>query len=106
MASGEYRDQIHILTQVSGQDEIGQPRAQWVESAPVWADVRMVGGREQLRAGKEIAAGQYTIKLRYRAGLTAAQRVRLVRDGVVVNIKLVQPDTKRSSLILFCEIDQ
>ncbi len=106
MAAGEYRDQIRILTKASGQDAAGQPLEQWQESSPIWADVRMIGGREQLRAGKEVAAGQYTIKLRYRSGVTAANRVFLVRDDLAVNIKLVQPDARRSTLILFCEVDQ
>jgi len=106
MASGAYRDQITLLTQISGQDAAGQPLEQWQPSAPIWADVQMIGGREQRRAGKEIAAGQYSIKFRYRPGVTAAQRVHLVRDGLTLAIKLVQPDTKRSSLILSCEVDR
>lgn len=106
MASGDYRDQICILTKTPGQDGAGQPLDQWQSSPPIWADVRMIGGREQLRAGKEVAAGQYTIKLRYRSGVTPAQRVHLVRDGLTINIKLVQPDAKRRELILFCEVDQ
>lgn len=105
MAAGALRDQITLLTKGSGRDGAGQSLDQWQPSPPIWADVRMIGGREQLRAGKEIAAGQYTIKFRYRPGVTTAQRLYLVRDQLSLNIKLVQPDERRQWLILTCEVD-
>ena len=105
MAAGELRDQITLLTKVPGRDGAGQAIGQWQPSPPIWANVRVIGGREQLRAGKEISAGQYTIKFRYRPGVTTAQRLYLVRDQLSLNIKLVQPDARRQWLILTCEVD-
>ncbi|MGN5115638.1 phage head closure protein [Aeromonas sp. Y301-2] len=105
MAAGKLRDRVTLLTRAPGRDGAGQAVDQWQPSPPIWADVRMIGGREQLRAGKEIAAGQYTIQFRYRPGVTTAQRLYLVQDQLSLNIKLVQPDARRQWLILTCEVD-
>lgn len=51
MPAGRLRDRIRLLTRTTVRNEIGQPRDEWVASLPVWADVQMIGGREQLRAG-------------------------------------------------------
>ena len=57
MPAGRLRDRITLLTRQSGRDAVGQPLNGWDESSPIWADVQMIGGREQLRAGREVSEG-------------------------------------------------
>jgi SPP1 family predicted phage head-tail adaptor len=102
MPAGRLRDRIRLLTRTTVRNEIGQPRDEWVASPPVWADVQMIGGREQLRAGQEIADGQYSIRIRFRGGVSAAQRIMLT-SGERLDIKLVQPDQRRAWLTIAAE---
>jgi len=55
MPAGRLRDRITLLARQSGRDAVGQPLDDWGESPPIWADVQMIGGREQIRAGREVS---------------------------------------------------
>lgn len=103
MPAGRLRDRITLLTRQAGRDAVGQPLNGWDESSPIWADVQMIGGREQLRAGREVSEGQYSIRIRYRSSVTTAQRIRLAVSGEVLDIKLAQPDQRRAWLTITAE---
>lgn len=103
MPAGRLRDRINLLTHQVGRDAVGQPLDDWVASAPIMADVQMIGGREQIRAGREVSEGQYSIRISYRVGVTTAQRIRLDGGGEVLDIKLAQPDQRRAWLTITAE---
>jgi SPP1 family predicted phage head-tail adaptor len=103
MPAGRLRDRITLLARQSGRDAVGQPLDDWGESPPIWADVQMIGGREQIRAGREVSEGQYSIRIRHRPGVTTAQRIRLAVSGEVLDIKLAQPDQRRAWLTITAE---
>ena len=103
MPAGRLRDRITLLTRQAGRDAVGQPLDGWDESSPIWADVQMIGGREQMRAGREVSEGQYSIRIRHRPGVTTAQRIRLAVSGEVLDIKLAQPDQRRAWLTITAE---
>jgi SPP1 family predicted phage head-tail adaptor len=71
-------------------DEIGQPIPGWTDVATVWGDVRMKSGLEAIKAGASVSVVQASIRIRYRAGITAGMRV--LADSVAYNITAVQPD--------------
>ena len=56
-------------------DEIGQPIPGWTDVATLWADIRMKSGLESIKAGAPVSVVQASIRVRYRAGITAGMRV-------------------------------
>lgn len=102
MAAGRLRHRITVLTRVKGRDAVGQPVDAWAESPPIWADVQQIGGREQIRAGRELSAGLYSIRIRFRSGISTAQRIRL-SSGELLDITVAQPDAKRVWLTISAE---
>jgi SPP1 family predicted phage head-tail adaptor len=84
-------------------DEIGQPIPGWTDVATVWGDVRMKSGLEAIKAGASVSVVQASIRVRYRAGITAGMRV--LADSVAYNITAVQPDVGgREFVDLVCEV--
>lgn len=71
-------------------DELGQPIPGWTDVATVWADIRMKSGLESIKAGASVSVVQASIRVRYRAGITAGMRV--VHNLVAYQITAVQPD--------------
>ena len=71
-------------------DEIGQPIPGWTDVATVWADIRMKSGMEAIKAGASVSVVQASIRVRYRAGITAGMRVG--HNLVAYEIKAVLPD--------------
>ncbi|EBC7954421.1 phage head closure protein [Salmonella enterica] len=99
MEAGKLRDLVQLLQPVSRQNSIGELVNNFEPySTPIYADVRVVSGREQLKAGVEKTQQIYTIQIRYCAALRSAWRVRIetgVTAGEVLEINTLQPDNKR-----------
>ena len=72
------------------QDELGQPIPGWADVATLWADIRMKSGLEAIKAGASVSVVQASIRVRYRAGITAGMRV--VHNLQAYNITAVMPD--------------
>ncbi len=78
------RHRIAFEAQATTRDGAGQQQLQWTQvGAPAWAEIgengvatRSASSREQMAAGAERASATYVVTLRYRAGITAAMRVR------------------------------
>ena len=71
-------------------DELGQPIPGWTDVATLWADIRMKSGLEAIKAGATVSVVQASIRVRYRAGITAGMRV--VHNLTNYNITAVMPD--------------
>lgn len=71
-------------------DELGQPIPGWTDVATLWADIRMKSGLESIKAGAPVSVVQASIRVRYRAGITAGMRV--VHNLTAYEIKAVLPD--------------
>lgn len=99
MEAGKLRDRVQLLQPVSRQNSIGELVNNFEPySTPIYADVRVVSGREQLKAGVEKTQQIYTIQIRYCAALRSTWRVRIetgVTAGDVLEINTLQPDGKR-----------
>jgi len=59
----------------AGRDSIGQPIPGWADVAQVWANIAVKSGLEVAAAGTEVSAARYSIRIRYRPGLTADMTV-------------------------------
>lgn len=90
MQAGRLNRRCTLQAPGTTQDELGQPIPGWTDVATVWADIRMKSGLEAIKAGASVSVVQASIRVRYRAGITAGMRV--VHNLQAYNIVAVMPD--------------
>lgn len=96
------RDRISIQACSRTTDAVGQPLQVWGEVFKAWANVRGTGGMEAIKAGAATSKVKASIRLRYRAGLNAGQRV--VHGATVYNVLAVLPHSGSTKHVdLLCE---
>jgi SPP1 family predicted phage head-tail adaptor len=91
MRAGQLRHLLTLQELTAGQDAIGQPVQAWADVAEDWADVRFLRGIEAVKAGASVSVADCSIRVRYRAGVTAGMRY--VEGATVYDIQSVLPDT-------------
>lgn len=101
MIAGRLSARVNIEQRAAGVDAIGQPVETWSLVAAVWADIRMLSGKEMLRAGMDTSAVRASVRIRYCAGINAGMR--LGTGSTYYNIRAVMPDPKRQYIDLVCE---
>jgi len=100
MSAGQLRNRVSLQSQVSTQDDLGQPSTSWLTIATLWADVRFLSGVESIKSGTDASLARASIRIRRRA-VDAGQRI--VFGDTVFEIKSVLPDQKRVFVDLVCE---
>lgn len=103
MRAGDLTQRVTIERLQEGQDEAGQPITTWVPLTTTWAAVEPLNGREYFAA--DAAASEVTtrIRIRYRPGLTSADRVN--HDGALHNIlAIINPRSRGRELVLMCKL--
>jgi SPP1 family predicted phage head-tail adaptor len=101
MRAGALDQRIVIERLVEGYDELGQPINDWLPIVTTWAEVSPLVGREFLAAAALVAEVTARIRMRYRPGITAADRV--IHDGKVYGITSVADvHSSRRELQLQC----
>lgn len=103
MQAGRLNRRGILQKPLADEDEAGQPTPGWTDVASVWADIRMKSGLEAIKAGAPVSTVQASIRIRYRAGVTAGMRV--THNMATYNIVAVMPDAaRREFLDLICEV--
>ena len=103
MQAGRLNRRCTLQAPGTTQDELGQPIPGWTDVATVWSDIRMKSGLESIKAGASVSVVQASIRVRYRAGITAGMRV--VHNLQAYNIVAVLPDVGgREYVDLVCEV--
>ncbi len=103
MQAGRLNRRVTLQAPGTTTDEIGQPIPGWTDVATVWGDIRMKSGLESIKAGAPVSVVQASIRVRYRAGITAGMR--LTHNLQAFNIVAVMPDVGgREYVDLVCEI--
>lgn len=103
MQAGLLNRRVTLQAPGTTQDELGQPIPGWTDVATLWADIRMKSGLESIKAGAPVSVVQASIRVRYRAGITAGMRV--VHNLQAFNITAVLPDVGgREYVDLVCEL--
>ena len=103
MQAGRLNRRCTLQAPGTAQDELGQPIPGWTDVATVWGDVRLRSGLESIKAGAPVSVVQASIRVRYRAGITAGMRV--VHNLQAFNITAVLPDVGgREYVDLVCEV--
>ncbi|ART49202.1 phage head closure protein [Acidovorax carolinensis] len=101
MKAGALDQRIVIERLVEGFDELGQPINTWLPIITTWAHVQPLVGREYIAAGALLSEVTARISLRYRPGITAADRV--IHDGKVYGVTSVgDVHSSRRELQLQC----
>lgn len=90
MQAGRLNRRCTLQAPGTTQDELGQPIPGWTDVATLWADIRMKSGLESIKAGASVSVVQSSIRVRYRAGITAGMRI--VHNLQAYNITAVMPD--------------
>ena len=100
MKAGQLDQRIVIERLVEGHDELGQPINQWLPIITgAWAHVEPLVGREYLAAAALVAEVTARIRMRYRPGITAADRV--IHGGTTYGITSVADvHSSRRELVL------
>ena len=102
MQAGRLKNRVTIQQQSTVQDSIGQPVNTWTTYATVWADIRNRSGVESIKAGELTSTVRASIRVRYKAGITAAMRV--VHGSITYQIKSVLRDEQNKDYMdLVCE---
>jgi SPP1 family predicted phage head-tail adaptor len=102
MRAGALRHQITIERFISGQDDYGQPIEAWEPVGTVAAAVEPLKGREFMAAQAGQSEVTTRIRLRYRAGITAADRI--THEGTVYNVlSIINKDMRNIELELMCK---
>lgn len=103
MRAGQLKNRVTIQQQSTVQDSIGQPVNTWTTYATVWADIRHRSGMEEIKSGEVTSTIRASIRVRYKAGITAAMRV--AHGSAVYQIKAVLRDEQNKDYMdLACEV--
>jgi SPP1 family predicted phage head-tail adaptor len=103
MQAGTLKTRVVIQQQSAVQDSIGQPVNTWTTYATVWADIRHKSGVEAIKSGEVTSTVKASVRVRYKAGITAAMRV--VHGSVVYQIQSVLRDVAHKDYMdLVCEV--
>lgn len=101
MKPGQLDQRVSLERLEQGQDEIGQPFTTWTPVFTVWAAVEPLAGREWFAAGGAQSDVTTRIRLRYRPGITAADRV--THEGKVYGItSVIDYKSGKRELVLMC----
>lgn len=102
MKAGALDQRIVIERLVEGYDELGQPINDWLPIVTTWAHVEPLVGREYLAAAALVAEVTARIRMRYRPGITAADRI--IHGGTTYGITSVADvHSSRRELHLMCK---
>ena len=102
MKAGDLTERVTVERFTATYDELGQPIEAWAPLFTCWAAVEPLVGREYLAAAALVAEVTARIRMRYRPGITAADRV--IHDGKVYGITSVADvHSSRRELQLQCK---
>src|SRR3546814_420294 len=101
MQAGTLNRQVTIQTPNTAKDEYNEPIGGWLDVCTLWADIRHLSGLETIKSNAEVSLVKSSIRIRYRAGITAAMRV--LYGTTIYDIDAVLMDTHdREFIDLIC----
>jgi len=75
MRAGQLRHRITIQSVGSSYDDYGDLSNSWSTLATVWASISPISGKEERIADQMQGVETHSIKIRYRSGVTAQNRI-------------------------------
>jgi len=104
LAAGSLNRRITIQRKGAGTDDWGTPLPDaWDDVGKAWASIRNLSGLGAIKADAQAAVVKTSIRIRYRADVTAGMRV--LHGTTVYDVKAVLPDEARREYVdLVCEV--
>lgn len=101
---------IHVVTiqnAVTSRSPFGELIQEWVDGEQIRADIRAISGRELITSGAEKAEATVRVWVRFRAGITAASRLKVLSGPFRGQILEVSgppiPDSRGTRLEILCK---
>ena len=86
----QFKRRVALQRLTTERDPIGQPVERWVDVGTVWGDVAHKSGLTTIKGDQETSVVKASIRIRYRASVTAGMRA--VVAGATYQIDAVLPD--------------
>jgi SPP1 family predicted phage head-tail adaptor len=102
IAAGRLDQRITLQTSAINRDSLGGATETWVDTATVSARVSPLSGRRMAQAQQVGSAVSKQVEIRWRAGITAAMRIRFA-DGRVAKVSWFEEHKREGWLIMVCE---
>ena len=106
MDAGKLRHRVHLQASEGLQDSVGQPDADWVTVATVWASVEPLNGREYFTSQQIVSEVTTRIMMRYQPLLNIPavnERMRIAFQGKNYDIKdVIDVDMLHRTHVLMC----
>ena len=102
ITAGILREPVTVQRQVSVSDGMGGQAIQWIDLYTTRADVRPLSGREAVQAMQLQASITHRVYMRYRADLTAADRL-VIRGNPLQIRAIINVELRNRWLELSCD---
>lgn len=102
--AGSFPHQIHIQRKTGTKDGWGTPLPEAWENItvkPIWANVKYLSGSESIKADASVSVVRASVRIRWRAGVTAGMRV--VHGADTLDIEAVLLGAGRQHVDLVCK---
>lgn len=102
--AGSFPHQIHIQRKTGSKDGWDTPVPEaWenITAKPIWANVKYLSGTESIKADASVSVVRASVRIRWRAGVTAGMRV--VHGADTLDIEAILPGTGRQHVDLVCK---
>lgn len=102
--AGSFPHQIHIQRKTGSKDGWDTPVPEaWenITAKPIWANVKYLSGSESIKADASVSVVRASVRIRWRAGVTAGMRV--VHGADTLDIEAVLPGASRQHVDLVCK---
>jgi len=101
MEAGNLRHRVTIQTAGATQNGAGEPVVTWSDSATVWASIEPIRGTERQAAQQMTATMTHTVRMRYRASMSVANRLKFGSRYLEINA-VIDPGERHERLELLC----
>ena len=102
ITAGMLREPVTVQRQVSVSDGMGGQAIQWIDLYTTRADVRPISGREAVQAMQLQASVTHRVYMRYRADITAADRL-MIRGNPLQVRAIINVELRNRWLELSCD---
>jgi SPP1 family predicted phage head-tail adaptor len=98
---GDLQRQVTIQTRTATQDTFGQQSVAWTDMVATWAAIEPLSGRELLAAEAVAAEVTHQVVIRYRTGISAANRI--VYQGRIFDVhSVIDENMNHRKIVLLC----
>lgn len=101
---GQMRERVTLQQASVTLDANGDPAYAWSTAATLWARVEPTGGETETLAERRTAVATYAVTIRWRAGVSVAQRL-LWRGRTLAIESVAVLDERRERVTLACRDD-